>query len=123
MSVSPSSFVIRTPGVSFSLECSANIVLQPDSPAPSFEWFYGPKNASLPSNVTVTNVTTEDNTYISILQFSSLSMNHTGMYTCRLRGNRRLAANSILAVHYETPETAAINQTLCVEDSELIAIL
>lgn len=118
VSVSPSGFVVPNVGVSFSLECSANIVIQPDSPPPSFEWFYGLTNASLPSGVTVSNVTTEDDTYTSILHFSSLSLNHTGMYTCRLGGNRRLAANTILVVHYETTEAAAINQTLCVQDSE-----
>ena len=118
MSLSPSGLVIGTAGTSFSLKCSANIVVQPDSPAPSFEWFYGPTNTSLLSDVTMSNVTTEDNTYTSILQFSSLSLDHTGMYTCRLGGNRRLAANTMLIVHYETPEAAVNNQTLCVKDSE-----
>lgn len=120
VSLSSSGFVGGTVGTSFSLECSASIVTQPDSPVPFFEWFYGPTNTSLPSDVTMSNVTSEDGVYTSMLRFSSLLLSHTGMYTCRLGGNRRLAANTILIVGYATPvsEAATINQTLCFKDSE-----
>ena len=59
---------------------------------PIFEWFFGPNNGSLSSGVTPTeNISSNGDTYTSNLQFSPLSQSHTGMYTCRLGGNARLA--------------------------------
>jgi hypothetical protein len=70
--------------------CSATIVDSPlpfISPAPSFEWFFGPNgNTTLPSGLTPqANSSSSNGTYTSTLQFSpELSQSHTGIYTCRL---------------------------------------
>ena len=75
--------------------CSAEIFHNPlpeNVSYPSFEWFFGPTNSSLQSDVTVSNVTQRGNSYYSSLQFSPLLPHHAGMYTCRLGGNERLAA-------------------------------
>ena len=83
-------------GENSSLECSATITPMPNpnvSP-PTIEWFYGrcPYNGSLPSGVTPTETTlSNEYTYTSTLQFSPLSQSHSGMYTCQLGGNARLA--------------------------------
>ena len=81
-----------TVGTNFSLECSAIVETQSDSPIPIFEWFYGTSNGSVPFGaVAMATVMGSVNTYISTLQFSPLQESHAGMYTCRLRGNARLA--------------------------------
>ena len=90
------------------LNCSAEIFHNPlpeNVSYPSFEWFFGPTNSSLPSGVTVSNITQRGNSYYSSLQFSPLLPHHAGMYTCRLGGNERLAA------------------TICVEGSTINIIL
>ena len=69
-------------------------------PNPSFQWFFGPTNSSLPSGVTVFDVRKSDNTYTSMLQFSPQILTHTGMFTCRLGGNERLAANTTIYAVY-----------------------
>ena len=77
------------------LNCSAEIFPNPlpeNVSYPSFEWFFGPNNYSLPPGVTVCNVTQRGNSYSSILQFSPLLPHHAGNFTCRLGGNERLAA-------------------------------
>ena len=92
----------RTAGeINYTLQCSVSIrgPLPQGVPFPTFEWFFGPNNASLSSGVTVSNVSNKSNTYTSILQFSSLSLNHSGMYTCRLGGNQRLAANLNITIN------------------------
>ena len=84
------------------IECSVDITPNPlpeDVPSPSFGWFFGPTNSSLPSGVIVSNVTNSGNTYTSTLQFSPLRESHAGMYTCRLGGNERLATNANIAVN------------------------
>lgn len=84
----------------FTLECSAQITL-PNSThglPPTYEWFFGPSNASLPSGVTVSSVTNSGDIYTSTLQFSFLQEHHSGLYTCRLGGNERLAINSNITV-------------------------
>ena len=81
------------------IDCSADITTQSDSPTPAFEWFFGPINTSLPSGVTVSDVTNSGNTYTSTLQFSPLQESHAGMYTCRLGGNSRLAASTSIIVN------------------------
>ena len=88
---------------SFLLNCSAHIVIPSSDyvPPPSFEWFFGLDNSSesLPLNMTVSNVTNNSNTYTSTLQFPALSESaHTGLYTCRLGGNERLAASTNVTV-------------------------
>ena len=88
-----------TAGTSFSLECSATVEIQADSPTPNFDWFYGTNNISLPSGVTVSSVTSSGNTYTSTLQFSALQESHAGMYTCRLGGNARLANIAVVSVN------------------------
>ena len=84
-----------TAGETYSLTCSATISTNPlptNVPSPTFEWFFGQSNSSLPSGVTPPVTTNSSNTYTSTLQFSPLSQSHGGMYTCKLSGNPRLAA-------------------------------
>ena len=90
---------------SFILKCSSTITPNPlpdNVSSPKFEWFFGPTNTSLPSGVTVSNVTNSGNTYTSTLQFSPLQESYAGMYTCRLGGNQRLAANTMITVNGKT---------------------
>ena len=102
MTISPSDSNARIVGQNFALECSADISPNPlptNVPSPDVEWFYGPTNSSLPaSGVTVSDVTKSGNTYTSTLQISPLLVSHAGMYTCRLGGNARLAANTLINV-------------------------
>ena len=86
--------------INFTLECSAYIKTLPENvPLPTFKWFFGPDNSSqLPSGVIVSNVTNISNTYTSTLEFSTLSEPHSGLYTCRLGGNERLAADINITV-------------------------
>ena len=86
--------------INFTLKCSAYIRTLPENvPLPTFEWFFGPDNSSqLPSGVIVSNMMNSSNTYTSTLEFSTLSESHSGLYTCRLGGNERLAANTNITV-------------------------
>ena len=96
------SSIASTAGKNFTLECSAVITPNPlpkNVSYPSFEWFYGPNNLSLPLNISVSNVSRSGDSYISNLQFSPLSQSHAGMYTCRLGSNKRLATHTILKVN------------------------
>ena len=103
VSVSPAGTVTRLVGESFNLQCSVDITnpLPENVPTPSFEWFFGSNNASLPtrSDVTVSLVISSGNTYTSTLQFSPLQESHAGMYTCRLGGNARLASIAMITVN------------------------
>ena len=102
ITITPSVPGIGTAGEMFTLSCSVNITPNPlpeDIPPPSFEWFYGLANISLPSGVTVSDVTNSGNAYTSIQQFSPLLVSHAGMYTCRLGGNERLAVNTNITVN------------------------
>lgn len=99
MTISPCASCSRTIGDSITLRCSADVVTQPDSPSPYFEWFFGPANASLSSSGMVSNGTRNGSSYYSTLHFASLSLSHAGMYTCRLGGNERLAAKAQLVVN------------------------
>ena len=87
---------------SFSLVCSATIVDSPlpfISPAPSFEWFFGPrKNTTIPSGLTYRTISFNNGTYTSTLQFPPLSQSHTGMYACRL-GAGSLMNSTIVTVN------------------------
>ena len=101
----PASFnatrVVGEKFIGFMLNCSAHITIpSPGSvPPPSFEWFFGLDNSTLPPNVTVSNVTNNSNTYTSTLHFPALSESaHSGLYTCRLGGNERLAASTNVTV-------------------------
>ena len=83
------------------IKCSADITPNPlpvNVPPPYFKWFFGPTNTSLPSGVTVSNVTNNDNTYTSTLHFTPLKDCHEGMYTCQLGGNEILAANTNVTI-------------------------
>ena len=105
MTITPSVPGTETAGNIFTLNCSVDITPNPlleDVPPPSFEWFFGPTNTSLPSGVTVSDVTNGRNTYTSTLQFSPLRESHAGIYTCRLGGNERLAANTKITVNGES---------------------
>ena len=79
----PIIIVKSRPERNFSLVCSADVSANAEPP-PILEWFYGPENASPPSDVVVSNVTNNGNNYTSALQFSPLRENHTGIYTCRV---------------------------------------
>ena len=99
MTISPSNHNIGVAGETFILSCSADITPHPlpkNVPFPSFQWFYGPTNASLPSGVTVSDVINSGNTYTSTMQFTPLQGFHAGIYTCRLGGNEGLAATSTI---------------------------
>ena len=91
VTISPSGST--TPGATYTLTCSATlfdpIPLPSNVPSPTFEWFFGPNgNAPLPSGLTTVpdmSSNTTSITYISTLQFSTLSQPlHQGMYTCRI---------------------------------------
>ena len=103
MTISPSGFN-GTAGETYSLTCSTT--LHPDSvplpsdvpQSPTFEWFFGPNNSSLPTGVTAPETTDSVNTYTSTLQFSQLRESHAGMYTCRL-GPGRMANHAMVTVN------------------------
>ena len=103
MTISPGTSVIRDAGENLNLECSVEITPNPlpqNVPSPTIDWFFGPNNASLPSGVTpVATVMGSGNTYSSTLQFSPLQQSHTGMYTCRLGSNARLAVSAMITVN------------------------
>ena len=102
--VTVSSSVLVNHAQPFELVCSVDIDLSQavgDVPSPTFEWFFGRRNASIPSGARVTDPTKKGKTYTSILQFSPLHQSHAGLYTCRLGGNVRLAANSRIIVNAE----------------------
>ena len=113
-SVSTESF-----GQIFSLLCSVDIfndIEELSVPPPTFKWFFGPNgNASLPSGVAVSTVTSNSTTYTSTLLFSPPKVSHAGTYTCRLGGNPRLEANATITVSTDrgiisrttSPETSA----------------
>ena len=103
LTISPSRHIEHGTGEMLFIYCRVDIVLPLNVPPPTFEWFFGPNNSSLPSGVTVSPVTKHGNTYNSTLQFSPLLVNHAGIYKCQLGGNRKLAANTTLTV------TAACN--------------
>ena len=96
MQISPSGS--SAAGGNLMLVCSASIATQSDTPPPHFQWFYGPNNNSLPFRQSPM-ATNNGNMYSSSLQFSPLNQSHAGMYTCRLGGNARLAARTILIVN------------------------
>ena len=86
ITITPSGPIIiaeSRPERNFSLVCSADVSINA-GPPPILEWFYGPENSSLPSDVVVSNVTNNGNNYTSALQFSPLRESHTGTYTCRV---------------------------------------
>ena len=99
MTISP--HIEEVVGTNTQLQCSIDIDL-PDvnvSP-PTFEWFFGPNgNDSLPAGMADPVMTNSSNNYTSTLQFSPLLPSHAGLYTCRLRGNERIAANTNLTVY------------------------
>lgn len=98
--ISPSG---KTVGTNFTLNCSVTITQPMQLPPPYFEWFFGENNTTVSAlDVTVSNVTDSGNTYNSILQFSILSP--AGLYTCRVGGNKRLAASVTINVNCEGHE-------------------
>ena len=98
--VSTSAPIIGFAGNSITLMCSAVISTSPLPPSQDviFEWFFDPENYSLPSGVTVSNVTNSSNTYTSTLQFSPLLPSHSGLYTCQFGGNKKLERNTTVSV-------------------------
>ena len=85
-------------GDTLMLECSVEIEIRSDSPQPTFQWFFGSAHSSLPSGVTVSSVRNNSSTYISTLNISSLQESHSGMYTCQLSDNTKLATNTFVNV-------------------------
>ena len=54
------------------------------------EWLFA--GSSLPDDImTMPKMETNDNTYTSTLLFPPLQLYHAGVYTCRIRSNKRLA--------------------------------
>ena len=49
VTISPIGPNIANEGEAFTLECSAYVATKHDSPSPTFEWFFGTTNSSLPS--------------------------------------------------------------------------
>ena len=93
VTISPTSSMNSVAGENLILECSSNVNPLPENlTPPSFDWLFGPSNASLLTDAISIATMLGSNTYISTLQFSPLSQSHAGMYTCRLGGNERLAA-------------------------------
>ena len=88
----------RIAGTNFSLVCSASIVIMSDSPSPTFEWFLGESNGSIPAEVSPM-ASTNGNMFSSTLQFTPLQESHTGLYTCRLGRNARLSAKETITVN------------------------
>jgi hypothetical protein len=64
----------------------------------TFEWFFGPDNSALPSGVMVSDMIKSGNTYSTSLDFSPLSLSHSGMYTCRLWNYSTQAASANITV-------------------------
>ena len=96
-------------GMNTTLQCSITMILPNENVSPpTFEWFFGPNNDSLPAGVADPVMTNSGNNYTSTLQFSPLLPSHAGMYTCRLRGNERIAANTTVIVNCKD-----INPTHC----------
>ena len=90
---------IEAAGANVTLNCSFHLTSPTNVDPPQFKWFFGPDNSTtLPSGVMVSNVTESSKTYTSTLQFSPLNQSHAGMYTCRVGGNERLAANVVITV-------------------------
>ena len=96
VNITHSGYQSSTAGGNATLVCSAIIEPQPNTSRPHFEWFIGPRNNSLPFQTPTT--TNNGNTYSSTLQFSPLNQSYAGMYTCRLGGNARLAARTMLTI-------------------------
>ena len=83
-------------GTNTQLQCFITIDLPDDVSPPTFEWFFGPNNDSLPSGVADPVMINSSNNYTSTLRFSPLLPSHEGMYTCQLKGNERIAAMAIV---------------------------
>ena len=98
--ISPTGPVLAIIGMNLTLRCLADITPNPlpqNVSSPYFEWFWG--TTPLPSDVTVSRVIKSGNSYISTVQFSPLQLNHTGNYTCRLGGNERLQAHTMVVAN------------------------
>ena len=97
--------VTKIAGSQFEIQCLVAITPDPlpeNVPFPYFEWFFGdPSNNSLPGGINVGNMTKNGSIYTSVLHFSPLHVSHNGTYTCRLRGNGRLEATTIVTVTCE----------------------
>ena len=85
-------------GKNFTLECSVDISPYYDPEDIIFNWFFGPSNSSLPSNVIMSAVTYSSNIYTSTIEFSPLSLSHSGMYTCQLWHNESWSQTTMVSV-------------------------
>ena len=94
-----SSSIQEIAGTSTTSQCSIDIELPDENVSPpTFEWFFGPNNNSLPSGVMEPVMTNSGNNYTSTIHFSPLLPSHAGQYTCQLRGNQQLSANTSISV-------------------------
>ena len=91
-------------GQSYNATCSVRITTNPlpeNTPTPTFKWFYGPNKSMLitnGSNVTVSVVQNNGNTYVSTIHLTPLSVSHAGIYTCQFGGNEGLNASTVITV-------------------------
>ena len=95
----------KTIGQPFTMKCFVTIdpnPLPPNVPPPRFEWFFGLSMEPLTSDdfgmILSSTITRDGHVYASFLNISSLHESHTGLYTCRLGGNERLAASKMVLV-------------------------
>ena len=83
-----------TAGESISLPCYVDITPHPlpvGTSTPEFEWFFGPTS--------LTSTTYNNNsTYVSMYVIAKVRERDGGMYTCRLRGNHRMAVSTMVTV-------------------------
>ena len=88
-----------TAGDNIALTCLASITnnIQPNDV--TFEWFFNSTQRSLPPGVTILNVSKNDSTYNSTLQFSPLLLSHAGIYTCRLWNYSTQVASAMITVN------------------------
>ena len=75
--ISPSGPITKYPGNNFLLVCSANTIYLPHVYlSPILEWYFGPENSSLPSDVVVSNTKNNSNNYSAVLPTARKSYRH-----------------------------------------------
>ena len=102
VTISPSS-LSGIVGQNFSVECSVRITTTPlpeNTPTPTFKWFYG-QNKSVPTatDVIVSAIQNNSNTYVSTLYFFPLSVSHAGMCVCQFGGNEGIKASRMISLN------------------------
>ena len=91
-------------GETITITCSVEFVPhRPSAADVDFEWFFGPDNSTLPSDVIKSNIIKEGRTCSSTLHFSPLLSTHAGIYTCHfvyyaIGGNKSLTVSTAVSV-------------------------